>query len=389
MSSVESDPAGRSGVLMCGPLLLVAWPLAFVACGGVSPDPVRMATDLPPVREVVGVPAQRLERAEERAWGALERGDLHVARRESDVAIGIDPRSAIGRVVRGLLLLADAQKEDPPELRTMRRAEGELRSARALAPNDLRVGFGLIRLLEADGHLAAAAAEADTLLEQHPEDPRLLSVAGRLHDDLGNETLSVDLLERYVEQKPEDAGAWYRLAWSRARLGERARDEPERAALWRAAAEAFESYVALITKDADGYLGAGHAWLQVAGLVPAERSTALAAALASYAKVEELLPEAASGPYGAGAVHEAAGRIEAASVAYDRALAREPNHVPSLLNQLALQQTKNPPRAEALARKLLALPADALTGGERKQIEAWLARREEPVDASSDVGDGN
>ena len=78
-------------------------------------------------------------------------------------------------------------QEDPPTLAWMERAEGELRLARRLDPDNPQIAMFYARFLEVDGQMSLAAKVLDDLLVKTPDYLSALRVGSRLHFELGHE----------------------------------------------------------------------------------------------------------------------------------------------------------------------------------------------------------
>jgi tetratricopeptide (TPR) repeat protein len=375
----------RSSPIPCSSLLLAISCAGLIGCGGVSPDPAAMARDLPTADPSIGLDDRlrpRRDEAIERAWRAEAEGRFETARDEARTALRIDEASAEARAVLGLALAGLAQRESPPDLALWRRAEGELRRALALAPDDLRVGLAHVRFLETEGHLAAAAEHADRMVASYPslEDTpgELLRRAGRLHDELGEEQAALPLLTASLADDPTAADVLFRIAWCTATLAERAVETDVAGALWRDAAIAFEAYAEVATYDVEGPLGAGHAWLQVLDVDAPDEDVA-ARARAAFTEALSRNPDSADALHGRGVLAERLGDLDGALADYGAALARDREHAPTLLDLLALRAESGTDEdleiAENLAERVLTLPPQELTVRERERVAEWLAER--------------
>lgn len=106
--------------------------------------------------------------------------------------------------------------------------------------------LGKAHAASSEGDLAACHAIAAGGLVAHPDDPRLLALAGRAALDLGAAD-AVDLLRRLVAVVPDDAGAWRDLGLAELDAGDGA-----------AAVEALRAALARDPDDASAQVSLGH-----------------------------------------------------------------------------------------------------------------------------------
>ncbi len=352
--------------------------LLATACGGVAPRPEEIAA-----REQAGAAdatarAAAAERVAE-AWGHLERREWSQARRAAEAALALDPQEARAHAALGRCLMEEARSESPPALAPWRRAEGELRLAQRLAPQDPEIALQLAMLLEADGHFTAATAVLDEQLSAQPRHPGCLRAASRIHYEVGEERAALPLLVRLVALDPADGEALYRLAHCELRLARTALLEQGAAAdgevlaSLERAVSAFAAYRQVFPADAEGFGGEAYARLL------AVRAGPQPAVAAELDKLVELLVEASrlapgspEPEFNLGVVHELRGDADAARRSYEGALRREPEHLPSLLNLAAVHAAAGRGEAaRAYCSRALALSPPA---ADRRRIEGFLAR---------------
>ncbi|MCA8941083.1 MAG: tetratricopeptide repeat protein [Planctomycetes bacterium] len=342
----------------------------LVACSGLPPTAAEFAANLPAERELSVVERERVEGHVADAIAYLESGDHIGAAGAAASALVLDPRQARALAVQALAELRRSEADTPVPLDVLHRTEGELLQASTLAPEDPVVGFLHADYLRRVGHLTAAAQRAESALDSAPEHVDLLELAGRLRYDLGDERRAIPHLTRLVELDPRNAKAWYRLAESRIAVAMAARDETPRVEAAQGAADAFERYIALAPADAAGHLGLAHALVLVGTSETLERavdSTEIAA------RLDARSPDPR---FDQGVVLDLLGHADAARVAYEAALRRDGDHVPSLLNLAANQaQASLLDDARATCRRVLLLD---LGREDRRRVETWLRDNAEP-----------
>lgn len=356
----------------------MAWLAAMSACGGVSPVPEELAERLPEHVELSAAEARQVEDLTAAALTSVRSGDFQAARRAAEEALALDPRVARAIAVRARCRMEEARVDEPPELHAWRRAEGELRLAQRLRPNDPEIGLLHADFLEADGHLSAAADAADRVLEHAPEHVEALRRASRLRYELGEERLALPLLERLLELDPGDDAARYRVARSRLRLAlTGAREQADDAAkieLFEQAAAAFRDYQQSAPADAEGFAGEATARYEILRLRGAAQvsATEVTAIAALFARASDLGPASPESEFGRGVVLELSGDAEGARSAYESALNRDPEHLPSLLNLAAnLAEAGRTDEAKACCERALSLTP---TPSERRKLERFLAQ---------------
>lgn len=347
--------------------------LLVLGCGGVGPRPEHMAADLPAAVELDAEAHNRVDADVERALTMLAVDDFAAARAAAEAALRVDPRAARARAVLARCWMQEARAETPPTLALWQRAEGEFRRAARLAPGDASVGRLQAEFLEADGHLSAAAAALERVLAADAEDADTLQVAARLHYDLGEHRAALSLLERLARLRVLDPDSLYRLAHCKLELANAVPGEPADACALRFedAALAFRAYREGKPDDADGYLGEAHARfsaLQARGLRDAGAQPEL---LALFEQAEQRTTSAAP-TFGRAVVLEWFGDAQAARQIYTEALARDAQHVPTLLNLAANLATEGrEEEARAHCQRALEL---GVTPAERRRIERFIAK---------------
>ena len=362
----------------------------LVGCAGVSPDPAQMAEALPV--EVVLDQAERLavERDVAEAMSQAESRDFVAAAEAAERALARDPCAARALAIRATARQQRAAAESPPALAVLHRAEGELRQATRLAPRDPVVALWHARFLAGGGHLSAAAQRAEeglahtSRLAGHVQsessraakilrssdteaDVALLGVAARLRHDLGDEHLAVGWYARLCDLRPDDPEPFFRLG--ECRLNDEVADDADarRDALHDAAA-AFQRVTELVPEDSAAWLGRAGALAALfdpvaAGADPTE-------ILALFATASALDPSSPRADHDRGVFLDRLGRVAEARRAYEDALERDADYLPSLLNLAASQADAGLlDSARANCRHALELE---ITRDERKRIEDFL-----------------
>jgi Tfp pilus assembly protein PilF len=358
--------------------MLRAVPLAallpLAACGGVARAPLELADDLPAAVELDAAGRRAVEEHAAAGLAALAAGDHRAARRAATAALALDPRAARARAVLAHCLMADASRDQPPELEAWQSAEGELLRAVRLAPDDALVRRMYGAFLEGDGHASAAADAYERALAAAPGDLDALRAAARARYDLGQDRRAQPLLERLAE-RDRSGDVLYRLAQCRLRLASAPSTEPDAerrlAARLDEAAATFRAYAEQQPTDANAWLGEAHARFAA---LRARRDTAAAARDRVLALYDEAAARDAASPepaFGRGVVLEWAGDAAAARAAYAQALARDARHLPTLLN-LAANLAADGQIEDARAYCWRALALDGLSASERRRLERFL-----------------
>ncbi|MEM7199855.1 MAG: tetratricopeptide repeat protein [Planctomycetota bacterium] len=351
--------------------------LIVVSCGGVAPRPEDIAAREPV--PAVSIAAQQDGAVlADQAWQHGRAGDWAEARQVAETALALDPRSARAHAVLGRCLMEEAAAQQPPELADWRRAEGELRLAARLAPDDVEIAILLGEFLQADGHLAAATEVLASALDREPDHVGCLAAAARLHFELAEERAALPLLRRLRQLRPDDRESLLRLAHCELALARTERRLPGGgpnavAGLERAAA-AFSAYRRAVPEDAAGWVGEGFARLTLWREAGADPSAAdLAEVEALFEGASDRWSSSPEPEFNLGVVRELRNDAPGARDAYGRALERDPEHLPALLNLAAsLADAGRETEAEDFARRALALsPSDSEAG----QLRAFLASR--------------
>ncbi|MBI5852326.1 MAG: hypothetical protein HZB39_15030 [Planctomycetes bacterium] len=338
------------------------------ACAGPLPDPAEMAARLPDGRAIDPVRRLQLDTEVEAARTQLAKGRLTEARSIAGRVLEFDPRDGRAMAIRAHCRLAIARESDPPALDEYRAAEGELRRASALAPDDPFVALLHAGFLVADGHLTAAAERIERALVAAPNDVDLLELGGRVRFDLGDEIAAIPLLSRRVALTTGDAASVWRLAQCHARLASSATDGVERARRAEAARDAFRLHAALAPDDVESLLG--EAWAALLLLGERVDSTAIEPVLALYDRAARLDPASPAPSFGRGIALARAGRDDEARAAWREALGLDSRHLPSLFELAAsLSAAGDAGAARPLLRRALELGP---TDDERRRIEDWL-----------------
>lgn len=351
--------------------------LWLVGCGSFGPLPEEFAAELPPEANLSEEQVLRVSELTGRAWSELEQGQFERAAAAAESALALDGRAALARAIRARCAMEDARQEFPPELSVWRAAEGDLRLAVRLQPGNPEIGLLHSEFLEADGHLSAAAGEADRVLQANPGHVDALARAARLRYELGEERTAERHLVALLERTPNDRDARYRLAQCRLRLAktaDRELDEPEpKRELFAQAADAFAAYRLLAPGDAEGLSGEAFARFRLLELRDAEPDDdEIAAVLLMYERASALAERSPEHEYNIGIVREFAGDPAGAQLAYEKALQRDPEHLPSLLNLAAnLAQDERPEEAAPYCERALKLGPSPT---ERRELEKFLAR---------------
>jgi hypothetical protein len=285
---------------------------------------------------------------------------------------------------------------EPRDLFLAHAGEAQLLLAEDLAPGDPFVGWMHAVMLAEAGHMTAAAATAEAALGRTAAAPpteraALLGVAGTYRYELGEERAAVPHLQAYVALRPDDAAARFRLGSCLLRMAELPSGPKPNSLLVAqnqadAAAAAFRRGAELMPGDEEMALAIGAALLRAATLAEQRHDTGARDEYRQQAEQQfrataDRFPGSAEALFRVGVVAEARDDRRAAHDAYTQALARDREHVGSLLNLAAAQE--HDAGAQAAVRELLqrALDADAqhpsLSAAERSRM---LARLSPPSD---------
>ncbi len=376
-------------------LLAFALVLPFAGCAGVSPRPESLPLDDLPLVELDDAARAVRDAAVETAVVDVVRRRYDSAAVAADRALALDPRSARARSVRGMVLLQRALLVEPPDLFALQEGEVETLTAERLAPTDPFVGWMRAVFLAEAGHVSAAAAAAEAALLRVAAAPgteraALLGVAGTYRYELGEDRAALPHLRAYVALRPDDATANFRLGSCLLRVAslvvgprEQALQQAQRDA--EDAARAFARAYALAPGDEDAALAAGKALQRASELAQrrgdsAARDDLATRAGARFAEVAAKFPSSPEPWFCTGCAEEARGRDGEAQAAYQQALVRDAQHVPSLLNLASLQERSGAGPAEVLPLLHRLLRADderrALRDGERRRVETRVGELE-------------
>ncbi|MGE0142426.1 MAG: hypothetical protein AB7I19_04125 [Planctomycetota bacterium] len=352
----------------------VVLPLSIVgflsaACGGATPDPKAMASNLPAARTVDPQRRAALDAEVAAAIADLSAGKPEEVRAKVQLVLEYDPRHARARAVLGHTYLLEATAMTPPALEPLRLAEGEMLRATRIDPTDPVVARFHVGLLVVEGHLSAAKERVTTALAARPSDPDLLELSGRIHFDLGEERTAIAALRGRVEQQGDDAGSWWRLAQSLARSADSADDADTRRADLSAAADAFARYRELVPEDADAVLG--EAWARTRLLPDAPSLTDIEPILSAYDSVARQRPTDADPHFGRGRLLLLVGAIEEGRASLRTALALDPRHVGALL-ELAASLATDPAEHGSVRGLYERARTLDLEPNERRSVETWL-----------------
>lgn len=355
-----------------------------VACSTPGPSPAAWEAHELPVVELDGEGRAKVEALTRDAGEALAADRIDDAARFAERALRIDPRAALARSILGMALLQPALQEDPPTLAWMEQAEGELRLARRLAPAHPQISMFYSRFLEVDGQISLAAAVLDELLGLRGDYLPALRRGSRLHFELGHERRAGELLERVVERDPKDSAAWYRLALCQHRLAEATEggdtelrtgvDQVVREAFLRAA-KSFRAYSRLRGDDVEGFLGEATARFRaLLAVQPGPGSgPETDEILAVLSTAAQIAPDSPAPMHNKALVHQHRGELPKARAAYEGALERDRDFLPSLLNLAnLLAAEREHARARELCERALKLQPSA---SEARRLRAYLSSK--------------
>ena len=376
-----------------GPLL---W-LLTAACSGVAPDPAEVSVDALPLLRLDDQARSLCVELEGEAVAAVVSRDYAAAAAAAQGALELDPRSARGHAVLGMVALERASATEPVDYYQLRRGESLIAMAQQLAPYDAFVGWILAVFLSESGHLSAAAVAAEHALERCIDAPAadkaaLLGIAGTFRYELGEERAAFPHLQAYTSLRPRDATAHFRLGASLLVMSKTPQGVPppyrQAQAYAEQSVDAFRRCVELAPGDEDAWLSIAAAQLRAAELARLkrdgdadERAQEAAAyeqqALDHLTAVTERFADSAEARFRLGVVAGRLGRDAASRAAYEAALARDPDHAGSLMNLAAAAvAAEDVDAARLLFERLLAADERrrALTSDERESVEAWLAK---------------
>ena len=376
-----------------GPLLS----LLLAACAGVAPNPASVSADSLPVRTLDDQARNACVECESEAVAAVVSRDYSAAAAAAERALALDPRSARGHAVLGMVAFDRASAVEPVDYYELRRGEALMALAQQLGPYDAFVGWIRAVFLAESGHLSAAAVAAEQALERCIDAPAadqaaLLGIAGTYRYELGEERAAFPHLQAYTSLRPRDATAHFRLGASLLVMSKTPQGVPppyrQAQAYAEQSVDAFRRCVELAPGDEDAWLSIAAAQLRAAELARLkrdgdadERAQEAAAyeqqALDHLTAVTERFADSAEARFRLGVVAGRLGRDAASRAAYEAALARDPDHAGSLMNLAAAAvAAEDVDAARLLFERLLAADERrrALTSDERESVEAWLAK---------------
>lgn len=367
--------------------LVIPW---LVACSAVSPDPSKATIDDLPIvalNEEQGAACAQLEGS---AIEAVVQGRYEEAQAFATRALAINPRSARGRAVSGMVKLQLASRQQPSDWFAIRAAEVEMELAKQLEPSSAFVGWLHAVFLAESGHMSAAASAAEDALVRSADAPAselaaLFGIAGTYRYELGEERAARPHLEAYVALRPDDSAAHFRLGSSLLSIAKTPQGSPPPYSVARteaeAAAAAFARCFELAPGDEDAALAVATAWLRAAELADlqgnrqAERDGLYDKTVDYLQKLATQFPANAEVYYRLGVLASMRAQPKVAYVAYRAALDRDGDHVGSLLNLASLMIADGElESARALLLRVTAADSASadLTSNERERIEQWL-----------------
>jgi tetratricopeptide (TPR) repeat protein len=305
-------------------------------------------------------------------------------------ALAINPRSARGRAVLGMVKLQMASRQQPSDWFAVRAAEVEMELAKQLEPKNAFVGWLHAVFLAESGHMSAAAAAAEDALVRSvdasaSERAELLGIAGTYRYELGEERAARPHLEAYVALRPDDSAAHFRLGSSLLSIARTPQGSPPPYSVARAEAEAaalaFARCFQLAPGDEDAALAVATAWIRAAELADlqgkkqAERDALYDKTVDYLQKLTGQFPANAEVYFRLGVLASMQKQPKVAHVAYLAALDRDRDHLGSLLNLSSLMIADGDVGlAKSLLLRVIATEgvSDGLTSNERERIVRWL-----------------
>ena len=326
------------------------------------------------------------------ASSQLSNGDAEGALRLAREVLAESPRRPRARAVLALALLAETDAATPAPLALQAEAEGQSLLAERLAPADPVVGVLRARVLARIGHLSAAAASAEaclgrTFTSDAPEYVDLLAEAASMCHELGEDRRARKWLGELARRRPRDPDAHYRLGTCLLRSATTADEASQAVREFRLAleimpadAECKHALVAALLRSSQAHAKEGK------GVEAAAQLSAAAEFAAATAQVETTSARAA---FDAGFAYETLGNLQLAEDHYAEAVRRDPEHLPSLLNRIAIAMRAREAQGEGAAVAVrgpepealvdLALAIDARSGGlepgERRKLEALCGKK--------------
>ena len=376
-----------------GPLLS----LLLAACAGVAPNPASVSVDSLPVRKLDDQARNACVERESEAVAAVVSRDYSAAAAAAERALALDPRSARGHAVLGMVAFDRASAVEPVDYYELRRGEALMALAQQLGPYDAFVGWIRAVFLAESGHLSAAAVAAEQALERCIDAPAadqaaLLGIAGTYRYELGEERAAFPHLQAYTSLRPRDATAHFRLGASLLVMSKTPQGVPppyrQAQSYAEQAVDAFRRCAELAPGDEDAWLSIAAAQLRAAELARLKRAGGAVERAREAAQLEqqaldhltavtERFADSAEARFRLGVVAAQLGRAEVARAAYEAALSRDPVHAGSLMNLAAAAIAREDVDAARLLFERLLVADDQrgeLTGDERQRVEAWLAK---------------
>jgi tetratricopeptide (TPR) repeat protein len=275
------------------------------------------------------------------ALDRLRRGDLAGARAAAEAAVAREPDAPALRDFAGLLA---AQAGEPAA------AADHFRRALALRPGDKATRINLATALVTTG----ALDEALEVCGGGDEDPKLLRLAGYVHQERGRTAEAVAAYEAVVAAFPDDFESWNNLGNARAALGR-----------FDGAIAAFERAIALRPDMVRIYLNLSDV------LADAERHEARQTVMRAAARQE---PGNAEVQAELGLAESSMADYPAAEAAYREAIRLSAGFTPAYLELGLLLENLN--RVDELARLVEEARARGVTEAELDLIQAWALRRQ-------------
>lgn len=376
---------------LCSSLLCLF--LALVSCGGVAARPGSLlASDLP----MPDLDEEQTRRAADQlaqAIAAVVERDYPAAREAALASLNLNPRSARARAVLALTQLQQAMAQDPSDHVRAQEAEANMLLADQLEPADPLVGWAHAVFLAEAGHMSAAAERAEVALTRAPnttdrERAALLGIAGTYRYELGEDRVALPHLRAFVELRPNDAAAWFRLGGALLHVAAVPDDIPQKSLQTarghaEAAARAFARSSDLAPNDHEAAVSIAAAFWRAAQLAAEqgddegiELAKVHRATAANHLRtVAERFPTNAEAWFLLGVMAEHGKDAPESTRCYEQALARDPHHVGAQLNLAAMRATNEPEIAKAMWRRLLASDAQhpKLTATERRRLRKLVA----------------
>lgn len=379
----------------------------LVACSAVSPDPSKATIEDLPIVALNDEQAAACAQLERSAADAVVRRRYEEAEAFANQALSLNPRSARGRAVLGMVKLQMASNNQPSDWFAVRAAEVEMELARQLDPKSAFVGWMHAVFLAESGHMSAAAAAAEEALVRSVDAPpseraALLGTAGTYRFELGEERAARPHLEAYVRLRPDDSAAHFRLGSSLLSIAKTPQGSPPPYSVAQAEAEAaavaFARCFQLAPDDEDAALAVATAWVRAAELADlqgkqpkqAERDALYEKAVAYLQKLAVQFPANAEVYFRLGVLASTQQRPKVAHVAYLAALDRNRNHLGSLLNLASLMIADGDVEpAKSLLLRVIAVAGVSgdLTSKERDRIVRWLRESDDGA-AGANAGSG-